>query len=373
MSSLDSRALRRLAYLTLEAPRAGQASYVHVKEIVEGLRRRGWEVRLLQPAYTDAAAKPGAVGRVAEYVRVQLRLLWGLKSGEVIYVRGHFMAWPTALVARLLGRPIVHEINGVYADIFVTYPWLGVFRRCLEAIQRQQYRWADHLFPVTEQLKSWLIAESGHARVTVVSNGANVGLFHPDWPRPQDLPAGPYVVFFGGLARWHGVETMLAAAAYPDWPHGAKLVIIGKGQETPKIEEAAIRNPVVVYLGYRPYEELPAYIAHAAAGLVTISDPQGRSKTGLAPLKLFETLACGVPVIVSDFPGQGDLVRETGSGLTVEADDPAALARAVAEMMRDRGAASEMGRRGRDIVQRCHSWDARAGEVDAVLLSRLQG
>ena len=49
---------QRIAYLALEAPRVGQASHVHVSEIIAGLERRGWAVRLYSPSDTKRAVKP---------------------------------------------------------------------------------------------------------------------------------------------------------------------------------------------------------------------------------------------------------------------------------------------------------------------------
>jgi len=74
-----------------------------------------------------------------------------------------------------------------------------------------------------------------------------------------------------------------------------------------------------------------------------------------------------VPVIVSDFPGQADLVRSTGCGLIVPPGDPNALAGAVSEIIGDPALRASMGRRGRDAAVAEHSWDLRAGKVDGVL------
>jgi len=359
---------RRLAYLSLEAPRVGQASHVHVSEIIAGLERRGWSVLLYRPSYTDRVVKPGTLRRLLEYALVQLRMWVGRRRGTAIYIRAHPMAFPTALSAFLFRVPLVQEVNGTYEDIFVTYPWLMPFRRLLEALQRRQYRWADHLLPVTRELADWLRREAGHGRITVIPNGANTILFRPQAPRPVEAPEAPYAVFFGGLARWHGVETMLAAVAHADWPAGVVLTVIGDGREGPRVREAAARNPAVVFAGYRPYAEVPGWVAGALCGLVPISDPGGRSRTGLYPLKLFETLACGIPVVVTDFPGQADLVRDHGCGLVIPADDPASLARAVARLSADPETARGMGERGRCAVVGAHSWDARAGQTHEVLL-----
>jgi glycosyltransferase involved in cell wall biosynthesis len=341
-----------------------------VSEIIAGLRRRGWTVRLFQPSYTDKAAKPGPLGRIAEYAMVQARLWLSRRRGEGIYVRAHFMAAPTALLARLFRIPIVHEINGPYEDIFVTYPWLERFRRPLEALQRIQYRWANHLLPVTEDLAHWVRRECGHDRVTVISNGANTDLFHPGAARSPHCPERPYVIFFGGLAAWHGVPTMLEAVEHPRWPAGVDLVVVGNGAEAPKVTEAAKRNPRIVFLGYQPYEAVPGLVAPALAGLVPISDPGGRSRTGLMPLKLLETLAAGVPAVVTDFPGQADLVRQSRCGVVVQPHEAGALAEAVAALAANQTEAAAMGRRGATLVAAAHSWDCRAGAV-ADLLSQL--
>lgn len=366
----SSTEARHLAYLTLEAPRVGQASHVHVTEIIAGLERRHWRVRLLQPSYTDKPARPSVPRRLVEYALVQARLWAGRRRGEAIYVRAHFMALPTATLAALFRIPIVHEVNGPYEDIYVTYPWLVRFRSLLNAMQRLQYRWASHLLPVTRELAEWLAAETGHARITVNPNGANTDLFRRDAPPAPGLPDGPYVVFFGGLAAWHGVAPMLAAAGHPSWPRGVDLVVVGDGQERDKVREAAAANPSVHAVGYQPYATVPGFVAPALCGLCTISDPRGRSRTGLLPLKLFETLACGVPVIVTDFPGQADIVRERECGVVVPVDDPAALARAVAELAADPKRAKAMGARGVAIARAEYSWDRRAGDIDT-LLSRL--
>lgn len=357
----------RLAYLTLEAPRVGQASHIHVTEIIAGLRRRGWNIRLFKPAYTDRATKPGVMGRLLAYVLVQIRMWATHRHGEMIYVRAHFMAFPTAVLAKVFAIPILHEVNGPYEDIFVTYPWLTWFRRPLEAMQRWQYRHADHLMPVTPDLAEWLIRETGHHRVTVIPNGANIELFHPAAPRPTAVPSQCYAIFFGGLARWHGVDTMLAAVMHPDWPADIRLVIIGNGQENDKVQAAADTNPNILFQGYRPYDEIPGWIVGALCGLVPISDPGGRSRTGLFPLKLFETLACGIPAVVSDFPGQADLVREHRCGIVVPADDPGALAQAVAHLASSREEAAAMGRRGAALIAAEHSWDCRAEAVHTLL------
>jgi glycosyltransferase involved in cell wall biosynthesis len=78
-------------------------------------------------------------------------------------------------------------------------------------------------------------------------------------------------------------------------------------------------------------------------------------------------MACGVPVVVADFRGQAELVRQTECGLVVPPDDPAALARAVAYLYERGEETREMGRRGRHAIETEHSWDHRAAATAAAL------
>lgn len=360
---------KRLIYLALEAPREGQASYAHIHEIIAGLERRGWRVTLFAPSYSNRWTRPSLPLRMIEYLRLQWQLMRAFEDGERVYVRSHFLAFPASLWARLRGAPIVHEINGPYEDVAIAYRWAASFAGVIKWMWRAQFRWADRLITVTPQLADWVRAQGVATPVDVVPNGANTDLFHPDAPEPEEEPDLPpaYAIFFGGLARWQGIPTMLAAKALTDWPDGVGLVVVGDGAERAAIEASAAGDTAIRYLGRRPYRDLPGLIAGAVCGLVPKNSGGDRAGTGLYPLKVFETLACGVPAVVSDFPGQGDLVKNNDCGIVVPAEDPLALAQAVAALAANPDRAKAMGRRGREVIAAHHSWDIRAGATEETL------
>jgi glycosyltransferase involved in cell wall biosynthesis len=352
----------RLAYLTLEAPRQGQASYAHVFEIVEGLRRLGFPVDLYLPRYTDAQERPGLVRRFWEHLWLQGRLIAGWRRYDLLYVRGHNMAFLAAAMARITGKPIIHEVNGPHLDITVTYPWTRHVHGLLNWLQRTQYRWAGALVPVTPQLQQWLRTEGCANTIEVIPNGANLGLFNPARERRAGLPER-YVVFFGGFARWQGIPTMLEAITEPEWPQDVSLVIVGDGQMALEVRAAALRHERLCYLGRLPYAEVGAVVAGALAGLVPKTREDDSDKTGLFPIKLFEILACGTPAVVSDYPGQADLVRSAQCGLVITPGDAKALARAVATVAQDAEGRMAMGARGHALIVEEHSWDRRAAQT----------
>lgn len=355
----------RIGYLCLQATREGQASHAHVHGIVDGLREEGWEVDLYQPGYAESADEPGMWTRLREFVKAQARLIRSAGGYDTLYVRSHFAAFPTVLYAKLHGIPVVREVNGTYVDLFIAWPVTRVLAPLFRWIMRAQLRWSDAIIAVADGLAEWVRDEGAEGRVHVVPNAADVEVFRPDVTTDLELP-DRFVIFFGALAPWQGIDTMLEAVRSPSWPEDVRLVVAGDGALREPVEDAATEGNVV-YLGTVPYRDLPGVVTASLAGLSPQGNLGGRGETGLYPLKVFETMACGVPVIVTDHPGQADLVRSLGCGIVVPADDPAELARSVDRLAGDPERSRRMGTRGHEAAVERHSWKHRAAETARIL------
>jgi glycosyltransferase involved in cell wall biosynthesis len=348
---------RRIAYLSLQAVVDGQDTWAAVTEVIKGWEADGWIVDRYFPDY-PAAGAPRGLGRLAEMRRVQRRLASRIREYDAIYVRAHQMALPTARRAVRLGVPVVQECNGPYEDLFIAYPQLRVARWIFDAMQRWQYRHAAAIVSVAEGLTEWLRRESRHDRVVTIGNGANVDAFSPDAPRREGLP-DRFAVFFGMFPPWQGIGTLLDAVRTPEWPAGLPLVFVGDGAMRSAVEQAARDLPErVVYLGRLPYLEVAQVAAHAVVSFVPMAMPE--RETMFSPLKLYESMACGVPVIATDVVGISEVVHECGCGVLVPAGDAAAIAKATAEIAADPAGGAEMGRRGRAAAVEKYSWRARA-------------
>jgi glycosyltransferase involved in cell wall biosynthesis len=360
--SLTSLSKPRILYVCCERIVPGSAAATHVHEIRNGLMRRGYPV-VLQAEH--GSVRGGLAGQLGRYARVIATSILKIPQADIVYFRSHFAAFPIALVAWLLRKPTVQEINGVYAEAFVTHPRFARLKNLLSRMQRRQYRWASALIAVTPQLVAWGAGQAGHQRAYHVGNGANTDLFRPDGPR-HERPR-PYAFFFGGMTQWHGIEVMLAAAQSPLWPQGVDLLLAGPvvDQSLKSRIEQAPSN--LIWLDRVPQGDLPAMIRGAVAALVPTVDPRGIAAHGITPLKLFEMLACGAPVIVSDFRGMADLVRGGRCGLVVPSGDAEALARAVGELAADPDRARAMGEAGAHLIASEHSWDARAAETAQII------
>lgn len=363
---------KRLAYLSLAAAIEGETSRAHDRGLVSGLRSRGWRVDVYAPRYRSTS--PSVLGRLAEFARVQRQLCEELDGSDVLYCRTHLASLPSALAARRRGIPVVHEVRGAWDDLLLSRrhkrhearPWTRGLERLLTGLVLAQWRHAAALVTLTNPLARWIGEQVPSIPVKVVPNAADTTVFQPRGERASALPRR-YVVFMGELARRHGLDTLLEATARPEWPAGVRAVIAGDGLGRGAVAQAVAEGRPVTYAGRVPYRTAPSILRGALAAVSARSADGGSFDAGFSPVGVYEALACDVPVIVSDHPGQADLVRETGCGLVVPAEDAVALARAVAKLADDEAAAERLGRLGGKIVRHWHSWDVRAGQTDALL------
>ncbi|MBX6324031.1 MAG: glycosyltransferase, partial [Rhodospirillaceae bacterium] len=221
----------RIAYFCPGSLREGTALHAHVMGIAEGLRARGWSVEVFAPRH-DWRPGRAALARAAAILATQARLMAGGRP-DLVYTRWHFASFPAALWARSRGIPFVVEVNGPYEDLLAAWPRARWLSWALRPAMRRQLLWAEAVVAVTSGLSEYVRAEAGRA-AWVVANGADTALFRPDAPPLPGLPPA-YAVFFGELAPWHDLPTMIAAVREPAWPAGVGLVIVGGGAQQGRV------------------------------------------------------------------------------------------------------------------------------------------
>lgn len=364
----------RLSYVSPEPERQGHASYTHVHEIINGLRSQGWQVELFCPRYGEGAL-PGALARLMGIGRAMLRAITSPRP-RVYYMRWHFAAFPVALYAKLRRIPTVIEVNGPVDDLFIAWPITRRFRGLFVGLMYSQLRWAGGVAAVTDGLSAMCRTLTDAQKIIVtIPNGANTNQFTPGAAKLNNAITATlpdhFMVFFGTMASWQGIGTVLVALDDPAWPEGVHGVLAGDGVERPAVQATAARLTHVHYLGRIPYDVLPSITARALGSFVCTENLKGRATTGLAPLKLFESLASGVPVIATEMPFQADIVRNGACGYVVPPGNAPILAQTVAKLAADGEGAREMGKNARAVALKDHSWVARAHATHDVLVQVL--
>lgn len=228
---------------------------------------------------------------------------------------------------------------------------------------------ADAVVSITSALAAEVRARFAPAcPVEVIPDAADPGVFR------EVLAPGPVrAVYLGQLMPWKGVEVLLRALArVPGLP---ALVMGGRDGPDPHRDEL---QQLAQTLGLEGRVEWAGWLAAADAwkrlrrgdiGIVP-TRAGGSQELSTSPLKLFEYLACGLPVVASDLPALREVIRDGENGLLFAEGDPAALASALVRLeasaeLRARLAAGAIA--GADE----RSWAARAARIERVIESVL--
>jgi len=346
--------------------------------LCDELRRRGMDVTLLTCDETAACDAPTGLP-----VRYPFRRIFG--------------ADPAWLRACRYGRALRHlaaqaaaeSVHIAHLHYFLLEPADLVFLRCLRrqrvsivitahdvipfharfhtrTLFRQLYGLADALIVHTEQSRRELLAQFqlDPARVAVIPHGHYLPYTGEALIARQEARARlgldleqPVLLFFGQIKQVKGLDTLLCAlpavlAVHPQ----ALLLIAGQvwkddwGRYQALIDELALAAHVRARIAYIPDEDVAAY--YRAADVVVL--PYRRIyQSGV----LLMAWSYARPVVASSIGGLAEEVWHGETGLLVPADDPAALAGALSELLADRSRAEAMGAAGRRLVEQKFAWD----------------
>ena len=284
--------------------------------------------------------------------------------------------YPALRAARRSGCPLLLDVRDVWPGVLVQAEMLrdgSPGHRALQRVERKCYRDADRVAVVTAG-KLQLLTEAGvpPEKLVLLPNGANTDLCSPDGGPPPDwpevAPEGAFVVTYAGYyAGAQGLTYITEAARLLQDDPAVLFLMVGEGRERPRLEqlsgEMGLRN--VRFLGERPRGEIPGILRASGAALVPL---RNAALSDSVPSKLFEAMACGVPVILCAAGEAADLVRESGAGIVVAPGDAAGLAQAVRDLAASPQMRAEMGRRGREFVVAHYNRASIADRLEAILL-----
>lgn len=331
--------------------------------------------RWSHPSHVEAPEVPARLRETAEaagvrFVGLSRRATWDLRawaplvrllrSGQVQVVHGHMFGsnvWAVAL-GRATGVPVViaHE-----------HSWAFTGDRFRKLIDRNVIgRGSDAVIACSRSDRQRMIEVEGIAAGTVVlvPNGI-VG--RPPTPgrdlrRELGIPADARVVVSVGALRSEKRFDLLLQAVrelagrQPD----VRVVVAGAGAERGALEALASRLGLgqrAVLLGAR--DDVPDVLAMADVA-VNCSDFEG------SPLSVLEYMEAGLPVVATQVGGLPDLIEDHVHGVLVPRRDPAALARAIGDLLADPQRRHAMGAAGRERRREQFDFDVMVGRLEGL-------
>lgn len=230
---------------------------------------------------------------------------------------------------------------------------------------RRACKTATDFFALTAGVAETLKTFGVRALITVSPDAVDLELFGRDCDRQSarktlGLPPDKFLcVYAGHLYAWKGIDTMLDAAQF--LPQDVMIYCVGgTDQEITKyksqITKRELRN--VIFAGRKPHMEMPQWLCAADILLLPNSGKEAISRLYTSPMKMFEYMASGKPIVASRLPSITEILNETNAEL-VESDNPHSLAGGIMRLKNDQGYAGRLAEQAKKDVVR-YSWEEKA-------------
>lgn len=341
---------------------------VHIQEVVREYRRRGHDVTVYATRRGSDVPDDLAELRIVdvpvttrdEEERERAQQAASASVSDMVRAGGYDLVYERyslfSTVIAECGVPGILEVNAPLIDEQRTHRVL-VDEQAADAALQEQVQAALATICVSDPVRDWVIARTEGTRVFTVPNGVNV---HRITPQPES-PGAPVVTFVGTLKPWHGVDVLLRARAqaHKDW----KLRIIGDGPMRAELDDLARSLGIDVdFRGAVAPDAIPQHMAGTAIGVAPYPAMDTDSDQYFSPLKVYEYMAAGLPVVASRVGQLPEIMGE--SEYLVPPSDPEALAEALDALVANPVERARVGSDNRRQAEREHSW---TGTVDHIL------
>lgn len=261
---------------------------------------------------------------------------------------------PFGVLLRLRGKKVVYDVHEDLPRDILLKDWIPpLFRKSLSRfISGIEFIVASSFFEVITATPFILKRfKKANARAVNINNFP----LDIDIPEEFDRPCGGAAIcYVGGITKLRGVGEILDALNILQGE--ARLHLAGNFVDQ-GFEKSLLSHPAwqrVEWHGYVDRAGVRRILSQSMAGLVTLH-PTATFTMSL-PVKLFEYMACGLPVIASDFPLWNEIITKHKCGILVDPKCPQQIAEAISYCLENRDLAEEMGNNGRAAVLSEYNW-----------------
>jgi glycogen synthase len=286
------------------------------------------------------------------------------------------------LAALRVGRrhklPVIYEIRAFWEDAAVgngTGTEGSMRFRATKAIETWAAQRADAVAVICEGLRGDLVLRGiDSGKIMVSPNGVDMDMFGDPPPRDRALArdlglnGGDVIGYVGSFYDYEGIDDLIAAmpallAVRPD----AHLLLVGGGPMEAALRMQALGSsaaPRIHFVGRVPHHEVERY--YSLINVLAYPRKKMRLTDLVTPLKPLEAMAQGKLVAASDVGGHRELIEDGVTGTLFAADNPAALAAALAGLLADRSGWDERRAVARQFVERDRNWSSNISRYEPV-------
>jgi len=272
--------------------------------------------------------------------------------------------------------PFIFEVRDIWPKAAVV---LGVLNNTTminiaQIIEHLIYKKAQHVIAVTKGIENYLTdLKLNKKKITLIRNGVDTNIFefggdNHEIKRGLKLD-GKFICIYTGT---HGLQAkliaVLKAASLLIKEEDIAFLFLGDGAQKHQMvqfkKEKALKN--VTFIDPQPHHLIPNYLSIADIGIVHT----GKDKffEGYLPVKLFEYMACGCPVVLANNGEAKDLIEEAEAGIWAEPENPLSLKEAILKLRDDPQLRKNLGENGREYVTKYLSRDVLIDEYERLFV-----
>jgi glycosyltransferase involved in cell wall biosynthesis len=366
---------------------------IHVQEILRALLQRGAQIDLF--AYRVGGVPPVDLEGIAVHevpvessvsvFRRERNLLYANKAlgallreygpFDLVYERYALWAYAATAFARENGIRSVLEINAPLVDEQSSHREL-LDGHTAEVVSAKAICTATAVIAVSQQVAEYALQSGSRAsRVHVVPNGVRPERYRVQRTKDKPQATRLRIGFLGSLRPWHGVADLIEAFEQIEPAPGMplpELCIVGDGPQRDALEEQASLLPVEVreriqFKGAVNYHEVPDMLASFDVAVAPYTDEQ---HCYFSPLKVFEYMAAGLPIVAANAGQLREIIRHGENGLLYRPGDIASLSSQLRRLLLDERLRNALGCASRCDAERRHTWDQRVSTILNHVFSR---
>ena len=282
-----------------------------------------------------------------------------------------FLGLSAWLAARLRRAPMVLDCRDDWPRAVVALGALrpGLMTGALDALARCLQRRAARVIAANPgTLREWRGRGLDTGRLELITNGADTDLFTPAPSPDGDGPRMFTVLYAGTHGLVHGMEVVLDAAERLRERRDVRFVLIGDGVAKPALERRA-REAGLTQVEFHPSLRPEHLVEAIRAADVCVATTGSHAFCGeVIPVKVFDYLACGRPVVAAVRGDAADVVTRSGAGVVVDPGDGEALANAILELASDPARRAEFAQAGPPFVRAHYSRRATGARLERLLV-----
>jgi glycosyltransferase involved in cell wall biosynthesis len=276
-----------------------------------------------------------------------IRALRVLKP-DVLLAETSPVGWLTTIAAKRLSIPCMIDVHGlVYAEAKGSKQrrWQQILN-----IEKEAFENCDHLIVVSEKMKEYLSKEFKipYRKMTVAPNGSDPQRSVAKYEHPLR------VIYAGVFSYWEKVNDFLDIAKRAD-PQTFRFYLAGTGpmksQLVKRIKDEKIR---VHYLGYVPRQEIHKLLAQMQIGIAPSTKDLARQVA--SPIKIFDYMSSGLPVITPKVGDWGDIIRKENCGMALDDDSTENYVKAL-NVLAQESIWTNQSKNAMKAIQEKYSWN----------------